>query len=164
MSVILNSNTYSVTNEFVGTNGRAYNATNATTGVVNFPDSVFADMLVEIAKVLAGASVDVYVEGRPYASEIVYRRVFTHAVTFPAGLTLSKASAGTAATASTVFDLKKNAAAAFGTATFAISGTTATFAAASSTSFAAGDVLTIVAPVSPDATLADISIAVAWTT
>lgn len=158
MSVTLNGHTYSTATNFTGASGRAYNETNADTSLTNFPESIFTDLLVELAK---ASSLDVYVEGSPFASEAVLRKVYTHAVTFPVGMTLSKASAATAATASTVFSIKKNGVE-FATATFAISGTTATFACASATSFAAGDVLTLVAPASPDATLADVAFALTW--
>ena len=62
-----------------------------------------------------------------------------------------------AATGSSVFNLAKNGTN-FGTVTFAASGTTGTFAAASATSFAAGDVLTVTGPATADATLADIAL------
>jgi hypothetical protein len=85
------------------------------------------------------------------------RFVAVRAFTLPASLTGSQGDAGTAAGASTVFSIKKNGTE-FGTATWATSGTDATFAAASSTTFAVGDILSIVAPASVDSTLADISI------
>lgn len=96
--------------------------------------------------------------GKPSASEVVLRFVAVRPFTFLAAFAGSKAAAGTAATASTTFVVKKNGAAAFGTFNFAISATTATFTLASATAFAIGDVLTIEAPASPDATLADIAI------
>lgn len=103
-----------------------------------------------------------YIAGLTTASEVVMRYVFTRAVTFAAGLTASICKAGTAATASTTLTLAKNGSS-FGTAVFAASGTTATFTAASSTSFAAGDILTITAPATPDTTLANVAITLAGT-
>lgn len=100
--------------------------------------------------------------GAPTASLVLVRYPFPRAVAFPASLTNSQGAAATAATAQTDFDLKKNNVS-FGTMRFAASGTTATFIAASSTSFAAGDVLTVVAPATPDATLANIGFALAGT-
>lgn len=67
------------------------------------------------------------------------------------------AKATTAATAATVFTILKNGSAA-GTITFAISGTTGTWASSGAQSFAAGDILSITGPGTPDATLADIGI------
>ena len=107
--------------------------------------------------VLANANAEAFVAGKPTAGEEVARLAVSDAFTLPAGLTGSRGSAGVAATASAVFSLKKNGTE-FGTATFAAAGTTATFAAASATSFAAGDVLTIVAPATADSTLADIAL------
>lgn len=139
-----------------GTDGYGYAQPHAATGNTIFPDQIFTDMLAEIA--LANTyDVGVFVQDVAAAGETVLRFVAPRAFTLPASLTGSRASAATAATGEAVFSLKK-AGVEFGTATFAASGTTATFAAASETSFAAGDVLTIVAPASADATLADISI------
>jgi hypothetical protein len=68
-------------------------------------------------------------------------------VVFPAGLADSAGYAGTAPSGGAVaFDLKKNGAAAFGTMNFADGVQTATFSAASDTSFAAGDRLAVVSP------------------
>ena len=102
-----------------------------------------------------------YVSGALTASQVLVRVRFVRAVRIPAGLTLSALTADVAATASTVIAWQKNGGANFGTATFAIAGTIATMAAASDTDFAAGDVLTLTAPASPDATLAGIDISVA---
>lgn len=76
-------------------------------------------------------------------------------MTFSVNLALSRASAGTAATASTTFNIAKNGTN-FGTMVFAIGGTTASFVAATPPAFAAGDVLTVTGPASADATLANI--------
>jgi len=85
------------------------------------------------------------------AAETLARAPVGRAFTFPAGLTGSQATLINAATASTVFKLLKNGVQ-FGTITFAIGGTVGTFAAASSTSFIAGDRLELQAPTSADAT------------
>src|SRR5687768_13947535 len=117
MSVTLNGHTWELA-DFVGSDARGYANIDPETGLRTFPDGVFADFLVELNKVLAGGAATVFVEGRPYASEVVLRYVATHAVTFPAGLTLSKLSAGTAATAQYIFSVKKNGVE-FGTITVA---------------------------------------------
>ena len=93
--------------------------------------------------------------GVPTASMIVFHHVFTQAVTFVASLTGSYVKAGTAATAQTDFDLKKNGSS-IGTVRFAAAGTTASYVSISSSSWAAGDILTLVAPASPDATIEDL--------
>lgn len=95
--------------------------------------------------------------GAPAGAEVLLRYVATRAFTLPAGLAGCRAKAATAATASAVLALAKNGVN-FGTATFAAAGSSATFAAAAATSFAAGDVLTITAPAVADATLAGLAI------
>ena len=90
-----------------------------------------------------------WMPGRPNGSELLVRWITPRPFTIPAALPLSQGLAGTAATASAVFSLQKNGVQ-FGTATFAASGTTPTFAAATDTSFVAGDLLSIVAPASSD--------------
>ena len=96
--------------------------------------------------------------GTPGNDEVLVRLAFVRDVDFPSALTGSQLKAGTAATAEAIISLQKNDSE-FGTATVAASGTTATFAAASPTSFAAGDILTVVGPATADATLASIGIA-----
>ena len=96
--------------------------------------------------------------GSPGASQVIERYIFAGAVSFPAGLGGSYGTAGIAATGSTIFTIAKNGSS-VGTMAFAAVTTTATFAMSTATSFAAGDVLTITAPGTPDATLANL----AWT-
>jgi len=103
-----------------------------------------------------------FFSGVPGASEVLSRVVFTRQVAFPIALAGSYASAGIAATAETIVSTNKNGAA-FGTCTFAIAGTTCTFASTVGALFSAGDVLTVVGPGSADATLADIAITLAGT-
>ena len=96
--------------------------------------------------------------GSPAASQSIERYIFATAVTFPAGLSGSYGACGTAATASATFTIAKNGSA-VGTMDFAAGISAASFAMGSATTFAAGDVLTIAAPATPDATLANL----AWT-
>lgn len=96
--------------------------------------------------------------GMPGASQIIERYIFATPVTFPAGLGGSYGSGGTAPTAGASFTIAKNGTI-VGSMDFAAASVTATFAMAAATSFAGGDVLTVTAPVSPDATLANL----AWT-
>lgn len=98
-----------------------------------------------------------YRNGKPGASEEIYRFVFVRGVDFADDFSGSRASAGTAANAETIFSIRKDGVE-FGTMTFAASATTASFATDSAgESFAAGEVLSVVAPASPDSALADIA-------
>jgi hypothetical protein len=102
------------------------------------------------------------VKGQPEASAAVLHYVFPRAVSFPAGLASSQGRAGTAATAQADFTIQKNGAG-IGTLRFAAGATVATFILAAATTFAAGDVLQVLAPAPPDATLADITFSLAGT-
>jgi hypothetical protein len=84
--------------------------------------------------------------------------VFAAPVVVPAGLSGSQGAAAIAASAVTTFKIQKNSTN-VGTMVFAASATAATFTMSAATTFDAGDVLTMVAPATPDATLADL----AWT-
>jgi len=88
-------------------------------------------------------------------SQLVFLYPITRMTEFPVNLSGSQCLANTAATASTVFSLKKNGTE-FATITFAIAGTVATFVAASATTLSPGDYISLVAPATADATLADI--------
>ncbi|MDD3181357.1 MAG: hypothetical protein PHD48_00905 [Alphaproteobacteria bacterium] len=98
--------------------------------------------------------------GKPSAGTAIMRFPMPRAVRFLSGMALSKGVAAIAASASVSFSIRKNGAE-FATMTFAASGTSATFACATTTNFTAGEVLTVVAPSSPDDTLADIGFALA---
>lgn len=98
--------------------------------------------------------------GVPGASAIVTRVPVARAVTFPAALTESIGRASVAATAQTDFDVQKNGVSA-GTVRFAAGATVATFIAAGAITLAAGDILSILAPGTPDATLANVGIVLA---
>jgi hypothetical protein len=88
------------------------------------------------------------------ASEWLFGHKFDVAVDFPLNLTGSQAVAGVSATGSPALSVQKNGVQ-FATLTY--SGTAGTFAG-TATSFAIGDLLEVVAPASPDATLAHLSI------
>lgn len=94
--------------------------------------------------------------GIPSASAILLRVPIARAVSFPANFAGSYFTATANATGSTVFDVQKNGVS-VGTVTIGAGGTTATFATSggAAQSFASGDVLAIIAPGSPDATLAN---------
>jgi hypothetical protein len=101
--------------------------------------------------------IGVYFQGQPEAGATLLQFVASRAFTLPADLTGSQGYAGTAPTAQADLDIQKNGAS-IGTITFAAAANTATFAFASEITFAAGDRLTVLAPGSQDASLADISI------
>jgi hypothetical protein len=96
--------------------------------------------------------------GVPPASLSAGLYVAALAFTLPANLTGSQGFAKTAPTAATSFDLQINGTSR-GSMTWAAGGTAATFTFASSVTMAVGDHLEIVAPATPDATLADLT----WT-
>ncbi len=70
--------------------------------------------------------------------------------TFSAALSGSAGTLNVAATAQTDFDVQKNGVS-FGTIRFAAAGTVASFISASGATFAIGDILTVIAPASADA-------------
>lgn len=97
--------------------------------------------------------------GIPTASAKLLRIPVGRAVTFPANFSGSKFAASANATGSPVFDVQKNGSS-IGTITIAAGTTNATFATGGGTAqtFAAGDVLSIIAPNPADATLADVGV------
>lgn len=94
--------------------------------------------------------------GVPADDMIVFHHTFRMAVNFPADMSNSAVSADVAATATTDLLLKKNTSTTVGTVRFAAAGTSATFIGFSASSWAVGDLLTLVAPATADATLADL--------
>lgn len=98
-------------------------------------------------------------EGQPGSSEVLARIVFVRAVTFADDFAGSQGVVGTAPTdsAGADFDIQKDGSS-VGTMSFASAATTATFTSDSGgVSFAAGEVLTVVAPGSQDPALADLA-------
>lgn len=96
------------------------------------------------------------------ASETLFAHVFAAAGSLPAGLAGSRARAGVAANGAATLSVRKNGTE-VGTISFAAGATTATFAMASATAFAAGDLLSITAPGTADATLADVALTLVGT-
>lgn len=118
------------------------------------------DVLAEIGNVLQHMPYDVGggCTGVPAASLVLLRYPLPREVRFAAAFALSQGTAGTAATAQTDFDIRKNGVS-VGTMRFAAAANVATFIAANAVTFESGDVMTVVAPSSPDSTLADIGFA-----
>lgn len=96
-----------------------------------------------------------FLSGKPANSEIVLRLPMVRQVTFDVNMAGSKGSASVAATASTTYIIAQNGTS-IGTMVFALGGTTASFVAAAAVTFAVGDILSVTAPASADATLANV--------
>ncbi len=97
--------------------------------------------------------------GQPGAGERLLRVPIARLAVDLAG---SRGSAGTAGTAETDFDIRCNDAS-FATMRFAAAADTASLIAATETVLEPGDVLSVVAPRTPDATLNDIGFSIAGT-
>jgi hypothetical protein len=87
----------------------------------------------------------------------VVQFVCAKAQTLKAGASGSQAYVAVPATASATFILKKNGSD-VGTVVFTGAGNTGAFTVASDVSLVAGDILSVIAPVIPDTTLADLSL------
>ncbi|HEX3538133.1 MAG TPA: hypothetical protein VHU15_15345 [Stellaceae bacterium] len=106
------------------------------------------------AGAVAAFNVPLQYLGIPQAGSPILRYTFADPVSFAASFTASTASAGTPATAATIFDIARNGSN-FATLTFAAAATIGSFAGPAQ-SVIAGDVLTVTAR-STDATLANLS-------
>lgn len=104
--------------------------------------------------------VGTFCAGLPSASEVLLAFNYVRDVTLPAGLTGSRVTAGVAATATADFDVLLNGGS-IGTIRFAAAGNIASFVGFSGSTIAPNDLLQIVAPGTPDATLANISFTLA---
>lgn len=122
----------------------------AGTNTTQVATTAFVTTAVSNAAVPKGMSS--FVSGKPTASQVVGAGIAPYAFTIGAN---TQAIASVAATASTVFTIKKNGTD-IGTVTFSAAAT-AGVESMTVTSVAAGDRLSIHAPATPDATLADIS-------
>ena len=104
--------------------------------------------------------VSTFKNGTPSASEVIARFIAPAAgTTFPSGLSDSRMKAKVAATAQAVFTITHDGSS-VGTITFAAAGTTGTFALGASIVLTAGQLLEVVAPGTPDATLADLAMTI----
>lgn len=115
-----------------------------------------------IAEVGLGAPYDIggTFPGQPESGIVILRYPLPRAVRFLSGLPNSKGVAATGPAAAVSFSIRKGGVQ-FGTMDFALGATTATFTATSDTDFAAGDILTLVAPAPADSAMADIGFALA---
>lgn len=130
---------------------------------VNWDDIVASDsrtwFAVEVVETVDAADppadAHLWRAGAPGASEVLLRLPLARRTLFPAGLPFSVAAAGVAAAAEADFDLRRNRAS-FGTMRFPADNAAAIFIAATDTLFEPGDLLSIHAPATPDATLGNI--------
>lgn len=116
-----------------------------------------SDVTAATARANIGANVyDIgwFVAGKPTASQVVCQFIATRSVVLPQNLTGSQAKAGTASTGTVSFDIQVNGVSK-GSITFTASAT-GTFTFSNAVTLAAADVLTVIAPGSQDATLADV--------
>lgn len=123
--------------------------------------------LAQIASFVVGKSpfdLAFYIPVAPTALQVIFFHKFARKVTLPVGLTGSKFESLIAATASTTVKIQKNGTD-IGTLVWAAAGTvpTVTFTTATTFDPANNDKLTLVAPGTPDATLAGIAAAMLFT-
>ena len=128
----------------------------ATDGTAGQPITTDGSGNLSFSDGFTGFDIAFFVGSTPASSQISGQFIAVRDISFPVNLTGSAGVASTAATASTDFDIQKNGGS-IGTMNFDISATVATFTFASPVAFTAGDILKVIAPGSPDATLADIS-------
>lgn len=102
------------------------------------------------------------IDGTPAASQRYVVHPFTESITFPAGLTGSRAYADVTSTGSVAIDVRRRTFAgsesSIGTITFTAGNRWAAFTFASPVTFDDGDVMKVIGPAGTDATLADIGI------
>lgn len=158
MSIFLNGNEYAAA-DFIGPQGRGYQNINPDTDLPYFPDSIFTDMLEEIANSLASYDVSAFIAGTPSGLDVVFQFVAVRTVTFADDFLGSEAKARVISTASREYVIQKNGLA-VGEITFTngggVDGVFAT--SGGSTVLDVGDILTILAPAAADATLEDVAI------
>jgi len=106
------------------------------------------------------ADISGYKAGQPAADEVIARVPVVRRIRLKIDLAGSHASAETAATASADFDIRVDGVSS-ATMRFAAAATSATFIAASEAVLEPGQVLSVVAPSTPDATLAGIGFTLA---
>lgn len=99
---------------------------------------------------------NLFIEGSPQSSELLFQHLNDVHMTIPAGLEFSIAFSQTPAAATSTFNLFKNLSAPIGTITFAPS-PLVSVVFPSDVPFVPGDIVTMVAPAVPDVSLANIS-------
>ena len=129
-----------------------------TTALANYvKSSALSSILLNYAPKVQPYETGGFYLGKPPVSTVVYAKPFSIPVTFPANLAGSLVYCeGAAATANTIFNLKKNNTS-VGSITITAGSRTATFSLPGGVSFAAGDRLTVVSPAAQDETLEGLS-------
>lgn len=106
---------------------------------------------------IGAADLIIFKPGKPTATEIIFYMQVVRAFTWASGLTGSLFKSLAAATSTAVLTIKQNGNS-IGTLSFAGAGTVPTVTFASQVTFAVNDIISIEAPGTPDATLANISL------
>lgn len=133
--------------------------TTYTAADMNIPLSELDTQLTVVNSYIVGN----YFGSVPVNSQLILAHVFgSVSSTFPEDLTGSAANAETAATAETIFIIRRNTTQ-IGTITFAAAGTTGSFSFSADVTFVQNQVLKVYAPASADATLGGISITLVGT-
>lgn len=114
--------------------------------------------ILAVESVASTYDITLWQAGKPDASQVLLKVKLPRAISFAANFSGSTtAPADVAATVSSVISIKKNGTE-VGTVTYGAGATSGTFSSSGAVSFASGDVLTVVAPASQDATLEGIAI------
>jgi hypothetical protein len=103
--------------------------------------------------------VDRYTPGQPTASQVMVFHAMAFDIDFPMGLSGSQAACLTAPDAEAVYSVQLDTVE-VGTITFAASSTVGTFAAPIAFSTTPGQLLSVIAPSSPDASQSDVTITI----
>lgn len=162
--VYANASTGAVSVNTTGFPGGAiplYTIVTGTSTVTSYTDSRSYAPSATVGAGVGIYDVGIYVEGVTSNNEVVWDFVSPRGWTLPSGAS-GAAVAGIAATASTTYTVAKNGTS-IGTIAWAASGTVGTISITSSTSFVAGDVLSLTGPATADTTLANVAITLAGT-
>jgi hypothetical protein len=137
-----------------------YLVVTGTTTVTSYTD-VRSYQPSGVAPASAFYDVGGYVEGLTNANELVWEFISPRGWSLASGAS-GVAKAGAAATGAVTYNIQKNGST-IGTIAWSASGTVGTVSITSNTPFAAGDVVSLVGPSTPDATLANIAFTLAGT-
>jgi hypothetical protein len=134
---------------------RDISVSGAVSGSASFDGSVDISIATALSPFSLPYDLAGSVFGLPTASEAVLRFRAGRQFSMPAGQANAQAVAGVAATASATFTIAKNGAQ-IGTVVFSAGGTVGAVTFTNTVSVSVGDLITLTAPASADATLADV--------